>query len=130
MTKKWPFAKITDILLNKLRSVIVSKNHYLNKILDVHPLSNTLDLQHVHMFIINTMIPMANTKMGDWIWTCEHVKDQKCLKFVRCFWCNSVSTKTSFVSCSCSELLQLKFGEKNNAGKCKLLTPQDSYRGD
>ena len=40
MTKNWSFAKITDILLKKnLRSVIVSQNHYLNKILDVHPLS-------------------------------------------------------------------------------------------
>ena len=39
MTKNWSFAKITDILLKKLRSVIVSQNHYLNKILDVHPLT-------------------------------------------------------------------------------------------
>ena len=38
MTQNWPFAKITDILQKKLRSVIVSQNHYLNKILDVHPL--------------------------------------------------------------------------------------------
>ena len=41
MTKNWSFAKITDILLKKnLRSVIVSQNHYLNKILDVHPLNS------------------------------------------------------------------------------------------
>ena len=38
MTQNWPFAKITDILPKKLRSVIVSQNHYLNKILDIHPL--------------------------------------------------------------------------------------------
>ena len=38
MTKNWSFAKITDILQKKLMSVIVSQNHYLNKILDVHPL--------------------------------------------------------------------------------------------
>ena len=38
MTKNWSFAKITDILQKKFRSVIVSKNHYLNNILDVHPL--------------------------------------------------------------------------------------------
>ena len=38
MTKNWSFAKIMDILLKKMRSVIVSQNHYLNKIIDVHPL--------------------------------------------------------------------------------------------
>ena len=39
MTKNWSFAKITEILLKKkFRSVIVFQNHYLNKILDVHPL--------------------------------------------------------------------------------------------
>ena len=38
MTKKNSFAKITNILLKNMRSVIVSQNHYLNKILDVHPL--------------------------------------------------------------------------------------------
>ena len=38
MTKNWSFAKITDILQKKIRSVIVSQNHYLNKILDVRPL--------------------------------------------------------------------------------------------
>ena len=25
---------------------------------------NVLELQHVHMFIFNTMIPVANTKLG------------------------------------------------------------------
>ena len=39
MTKNWSFAKILDILLTKLRSVIISQNHYLDKILDVHPLA-------------------------------------------------------------------------------------------
>ena len=58
------------------------------------------------------------------------IKDPICLKLVRCFCCYSASTKTSFGFCSCSELLQLKFGEKNFAGNCKLLSPQDSYRGD
>ena len=38
MTKKWSLAKITKILQKKLRSVIVSQNHYLNQIIDVHPL--------------------------------------------------------------------------------------------
>jgi hypothetical protein len=32
--------------------------------------------------------------------------------------------KDQFNFCSCSELLQLKFGEKNDAGKCKLLSPK------
>ena len=39
MIKNMSFAKITDILLKKMRSVIVSQNHYLYKILDVHPLA-------------------------------------------------------------------------------------------
>ena len=38
MTKNWSFSKITDLWQKKLRSVIGSQNHYLNKILDVHPL--------------------------------------------------------------------------------------------
>ena len=38
MTQNWPFAKNTDIFQKQMRSVIVSQNHYLNKILDVHPL--------------------------------------------------------------------------------------------
>ena len=42
MTQNWPFAKITDILQKKLRSVIVSQNHYLNKIIDVHPLGGVI----------------------------------------------------------------------------------------
>ena len=50
------------------------------------------------------------------------IKDPICLKFVRCFCCYSASAKTSFGFCSCSELLQLEFGEKNVAGKCKLLS--------
>ena len=40
MIKNWSFAKTTDILKTKMRSVIVSQNHYLNQILDVHPLTN------------------------------------------------------------------------------------------
>ena len=42
MTKNWSFAKIMDILPKKLRSVIISQIHYLNKILDVHPLIHDL----------------------------------------------------------------------------------------
>ena len=38
MIKNWSFAKTTDILKKKMKSVIVSQNHYLNKIFDVHPL--------------------------------------------------------------------------------------------
>ena len=57
-------------------------------------------------------------------------KDPICLKLVRCFCCYSASTKTSFGFCSCSELLQLKFGKIKFAGKCKLLSHQDRYMGD
>ena len=59
------------------------------------------------------------------------IEDPISLKLVKCFCCYSASTKTRFGFCSCSELLQLKFrGKKNLAGKCKLLSRQDSYRGD
>ena len=43
---------------------------------------------------------------------CFSIKDQICLKLVKCFCCYSASTKTSFGFCSYSKLLQLKFGEK------------------
>ena len=39
------------------------------------------------------------------------IKDPICLKLVRCFCCYSASIKTSFGFCSCSEPLQLKFGQ-------------------
>ena len=58
---------------------------------------------------------------------CFSIKEQISLKLVKCFCFYSASTKTSFGFCSCSELLQLKFDKKNVAGKCKLLSHQDSY---
>ena len=61
---------------------------------------------------------------------CFSIKDQICLKIIKWFCCYSASTKTSFSFCSCSELLQLKFGKKIVAGKCKFLSLQDRYRGD
>ena len=67
---------------------------------------NILDLKHVHIFIVNPMIP------EDWIWTCEHVEDPKCLKLVGYFCFYAASTKTSFGFCSGSEFLQLKYGKK------------------
>ena len=48
MTKNWSFAKITDILLKKNWSVIVSQNHYLKKIVDVHPLEHLMGSQLQH----------------------------------------------------------------------------------
>ena len=42
MIKSWSFALTKDIFKKKLRSVIVSQNHFINKILDVHPLRATL----------------------------------------------------------------------------------------
>ena len=48
---------------------------------------------HVHIQSHDTC---GQPKSGDWIWTCEHVKDLKCLKFVRYFCFYSASTKTSF----------------------------------
>ena len=43
---------------------------------------------------------------------CFSIKDQICLKLIRCFCCYSASTKSSFGFCSCSEFLQLKFGDE------------------
>ena len=80
---------------------------------------------HVHIQSHDTC---GQHEAGDWIWTCEHVEDPKCLKFVRCFCFYSASTKTSFGFCSCSKLLQLKLGKQFLAGKYKLLSPQYSYR--
>ena len=65
--------------------------------------SNILDLQDVHIFIFNPMIPVANTKLGIEF---KHVEDPKCLKLVIYFYFYSVSTKTNFGFCSCSELVQ------------------------
>ena len=76
--------------------------------------------------LIQSYDTCGQNEAGDWIWTYEHVEDPKCLKFLRYFCFHSASTKTSFGFCSCSELLQLKFGEKkkkNFAGKYKLLSP-------
>ena len=42
MIKTWSFAKTTNILKKKMKSVIVSQNHYLNKIIDVHPLGHII----------------------------------------------------------------------------------------
>ena len=39
-------------------------------------------------------------KVGNWIWTCEHVEDPKYLKLVRYFCFYSALTKTSFGFCS------------------------------
>ena len=59
---------------------------------------------------------------------CFYIKDPICLKLVKCFCWYSASAKTIFDFCSCSEPLQLKFGQNKFLGKCKLLSPQDSYR--
>ena len=73
---------------------------------------------------------VTDTIKSDVFVLCFSIKDQICLKLVKCFCCYSASTKTSFGFFSCSELLRPKFGEQKNAGKWKLLSPQDSSRGD
>ena len=54
------------------------------------------------------------------------IEDPISLKLVKCFCCYSASTKTSFGFCSCSELLQLKFGkeEKMLQGNANCLAPK------
>ena len=81
---------------------------------------------HVHNQSNDTY---SQHKAGDWIGTCDHVEDPKCLKFVRCFLLLFCLKKNSFGFCSCSELLQLKF-RIFFAGNCKLLSSQDSDIGD
>ena len=73
---------------------------------------------------------MADTIKLMFLFCVFSIKDPISLKLVKCFCCYSASTKTSFGFCSCSELLQLKFGNKKCAGKRKLLSPKKSYRGD
>ena len=52
-------------------------------------------------------------------------KDQICLNLVKCFCCNSASTKTSFGFSSCSELLLLKFnGKKTLQGNANCSAPK------
>ena len=43
MIKYWHLPKLRTLWRKKLRSVIVSQNHYLNQIFDVHPLANKCD---------------------------------------------------------------------------------------
>ena len=86
--------------------------------------SNIFDLQHVHMFIFNPMISVANTKLGiefEYIYIFE---DPKCLKIVRYLCFHSASTKTSFGFCSCSELLKLKFGKNTLQGNANCSAPK------
>ena len=52
------------------------------------------------------------------------IKDPICLKHVKCFCCYSASTKTSFGFCSCSELLQLKFGKMFLQGNANCSAPK------
>ena len=52
------------------------------------------------------------------------IKDQISLKLVKCFWCYSASTNTSFGFCSCSELLQLKSGKKKFQGNANCSAPK------
>ena len=81
---------------------------------------------HVHIQSHDTC---GQHEAGDWIWTCEHVEDPKNLKFVRYFCFYSASTKTSFGFCSCSEPLQLKFGEKKLSREIQIAQPPIQLQG-
>ena len=60
---------------------------------------------------------MGNTQLGIEFELVNMLKILKKFKSVRCFCCYSASTKTNFSFCSCSELLQRKFGKKIVAWK-------------
>ena len=87
-------------------------------VFSIWQVSNVLDLQHVHVFIFNPWIPVANMRPG--------IKKNE---LIRHFWVYSASKKISFGFCSCSELLPLKFGKTTSTGKCILLSAEDSYMG-
>ena len=57
MTEKVVICQNYVHFANKLRSVIVSQNHYLNKILDVHPLG------HSNIFRIGMKILFNKTQL-------------------------------------------------------------------
>ena len=61
MTKNWLFAKITDILLNKIEVSDCISNHYLNKILDVHSLYSFNKIKLVmHQMLSNLIYLLFN----------------------------------------------------------------------
>ena len=67
---------------------------------------------------------LADTIKVMFLFYVSQIKDQICLKLVKCFCCYSASTKTSFGFCSCSELLQLKFGEKMQIANANCSAPK------
>ena len=66
---------------------------------------------------------VADTIKVMFLFFCFSIEEPICLKFVRCFCCYSASTKTSFGFCSCSELLQLKFGRKKIGREIQIAKP-------
>ena len=57
-------------------------------------------------------LPVANTEPGFVLVFYEYMEDPTNLKLINYFWIYFASKQTSFVFCSCSELLQLKFVKK------------------
>ena len=75
---------------------------------------------HVHIQFHDTF---GQHEAGDWIWTCKQDEGPKCLKFVRYFCFYSASAKTRYGFCSCSKLLQLKFGKKKFSREMQIAQP-------
>ena len=86
---------------------------------------------YVHMFIFNPMIPVANTKLGIEFEHANMLKIQNVWNLSDNFEfilpqqipVSVLTHAQNFLNWSSEE-------EKNVAGKCKLLSPKDSYRGD
>ena len=89
-----------------------------------HGITHRGNIKHKHHFYC-----VGDTIKVMFLFHVLSIKGQIYLKLVQCFCYYSASTKTSFGFFSCSEIHQLKYGSKKNvAGKCKLLSPQDSFR--
>ena len=96
--------------------------------LHIWRISNTLDLQHVHMFIFNPMIHVANTNLGIEF---EHMNMLK----IQSVW-NSSDTfafilsqqRPGLVSAHAQNFFSWSSAKIEVAGKCKLLSPKDRVK--
>ena len=77
-----------------------------------------------HTIQNNHFYCVADTIKVMFLFFCFSIEEPICLKLVRCFCCNSASTKTRFGFCSCSELPQLKFGKKSLQGNANCSAPK------
>ena len=85
--------------------------------------SNISDLQHVHMFMFNAWIPLANTKPGIVFVLCEYTEDTKLLKLIRHF-CFILPKKTVLVSAHAQNLFSWSLAKQSSQGNTKGSAPK------